>query len=123
MEIQRKTLAELDKALYSFQKSIAKMSDLLEQSIDNASPDDTYFLDYVKAAESIAKTIEKLTIVSPFVAFRNDFEAIQGAKEWLTISTKYIGEKRFEMIQALTEYQEELISRTEAENKQQMILL
>lgn len=121
-DIHKKTLAELDASLLSFQTSLSKLASLLEQSIDNASPA-TYFLDLIKGSESISKTIEKLVILAPYLIFRNDFEAVERVKEWLLSSTQFIGEKRFEMIRMLTEYQEILIARTETPTQHQMTLL
>lgn len=121
-DIHKKTLAELDASLLSFQRSMAKIAGLLEQSIDNASPD-TYFLDLIKGSESISKTIEKLVILAPYLIFRNDFEAVERIKEWLLSSTQFIGEERGKMILMLAIYQEALIVRTEIPTQQQMTLL
>jgi hypothetical protein len=118
-----KTLEQLDSALFHFQESMGKMAIMLNQSINAVDPSEPYFLDIIRGCESLSKTIGKTVEIAPYIAFRNDFEAVEAIKAWLTESTEYIGEQRGNMITMLMKYQEALIAKTETKVKSQMVLI
>jgi len=96
---------------------------MLSVSLKNTTPEETHFLDIVRAGELLSRTVEKLVIVAPYLVFRNDYEAIDRLKVWLTESTKYIGEKRSDSLMMLIDYQQDLLLRTETASTGQMVLI
>jgi hypothetical protein len=121
--IQRDTLKNLDETLHNLQGGIKKLSEALSAAIDALVVEETDPLLLIKGAESLSRTIEKLVIVAPFLSFRNDFEAIEALKVWLTQSTIYVGEERGAMLLMLCSYQADLLRYITPEFTQQMTLL
>lgn len=121
--IQRKTLEQLDAALFNSQANLRLISEMLGASLKNTEPNETHFLDIVRAGELLARTVEKLVIVAPYLVFRNDYEAVERLKDWLTESTEFIGETRAQHLVMLIKYQQDLLLRTETASTGQMVLI
>jgi hypothetical protein len=121
--VQRKTLEQLDAALFYSQDNLRVIAEMLSASLKNTTPEETPFLDIVRAGELLSRTVEKLVIVAPYLVFRNDYEAIERLKEWVTESMKYIGDQRADIILMLIEYQRDLITQTGRTSNGQMVLL
>ncbi len=109
----RKTkLKALDESLDNILLTVLSVTETLKIQASQIQVNDYDSLNLFRGIKDLSQAMEKFIDLAPFMAFREDFEAVERAKEWLLTSTEFIGEKRQPIFEFLLSYQNALIQAT-----------
>jgi hypothetical protein len=102
----------LDRTLSNIQKAILALSKVISDKAKDLNKDSLDFLQFTQAADKLMRTVSMLIEAVPFLQTRQQIEVTEAIKAAILDSSEIIGEKREHALDALTWYEEKVLSKT-----------
>lgn len=109
---RRSKLSKLDDSLDNILETVYQATERLKEQAERLEVNDYDLLSLIRGVKELSQSTGNLIEHAPFLSFRDDFEAIDRCREWVLISTEWIGDHRQIVLDCLSAYQADLIVKT-----------